>query len=86
MSGLAGLAAHVGERFVRFELCVSVVWVTLRRQSGVYRTRSRWHRLGLGWPYALASLLLGPWAVPWGPVLTARAVWVNLTGGADAAD
>ena len=25
-------------------------------------------------------LLGGAWGVPWGPILTARAVWVNLSG------
>ena len=36
---------------------------------------------GLG--YSALALLLGPWGVPWGLILTPWAVWVNLTGGVD---
>ncbi len=68
-------------RRVRFEVCYSVVVATVRWQSAPRDTRSPWHRVWLGLPYTLASLALGPWGVPWGPVWTAVAVWTNLTGG-----
>jgi hypothetical protein len=68
-------------RTVRFELCYSVLIATVRWQSALRPTRSPWQRLWLGWPYAVASLLLGPWGLPWGPIWTAVAVWHNLTGG-----
>ena len=71
-------------RRVRFEVCASVVLATLRWQTDPRDTRSAWHRLWLGLPFTLVSLLLGPWGVPWGPIGTAAAVWTNLTGGADA--
>jgi hypothetical protein len=31
----------------------------------------------------VASMLLGWWALPWGPLLTFRCLWVNLSGGND---
>ena len=75
-----------GARLVRFELCVSALVFTLRRQSAVYLTDSRRQRTLRGLRYSLASLLLGPWGVPWGLVWTPWAVWVNLTGGVDETD
>ena len=68
-------------RRVRFEVCYSVLVATVRWHSAPHDTRSPWHRVRLGLPYALASLLLGPWGLPWGPVWTVVAVWTNLTGG-----
>ena len=75
-----------GARLVRFELCVSALVFTVRRQSTVYLTTSRGRRTLRGFRYSLASLLLGPWGVPWGLIWTPRAVWVNLTGGVDETD
>jgi hypothetical protein len=72
-----------GARLVRFELCVSALVFTVRRQSRVYFTRSWQERYLRGLWYSLGTLLLGPWGVPWGPVYTPWAVWVNLTGGVD---
>jgi len=75
-----------GARCVRFEFCFSLLFVTVRRQSPVYLTRS-WHQRYLrGLGYSALALLLGPWGFPWGPLWTAWAVWVNLTGGADCTD
>lgn len=68
-------------RRVRFEVCYSVVVLTVRWRSASRLTTSPWHRLALGIPYALASLALGPWGLPWGPVWTLVTVWTNLTGG-----
>jgi hypothetical protein len=56
---------------------------TFRFQSGIYLTDSWQERYLLGLPFSVLSLVLGPWGVPWGPVLTGRAVWVNLSGGVD---
>jgi hypothetical protein len=68
-------------RRVRFEVCYSVVIATVRWRSPARDTRSPWHRVRVGLPYAVASLVLGPWGLPWGPIWTAVAVWTNLTGG-----
>jgi hypothetical protein len=74
---------HAGGRCVRYEFIVSALVATFRFQSGVYLTDSWQERYLLGLPFSVMSLLLGPWGVPWGPILTARAVWVNLSGGVD---
>lgn len=75
-----------GARLVRFETVMSAVLFTVRRQSGVYLTESWQQRYLTGIWYSAASLVLGPWGVPWGLIYTPLAVWVNLTGGIDATD
>ena len=72
-----------GARCVRFEFCVSLLFVTVRRQSPVYLTDSWQQRYMRGLGYSLLALVLGPWGAPWGLLLTPWAVWVNATGGAD---
>ena len=72
-----------GARLVRFEFCASLLFFTLRRQSPVYLTETWQQRYLRGLGYSLLTLLSGPWAVPWGLILTPRAIWVNLTGGVD---
>lgn len=75
-----------GARLVRFEFCISLLFFTLRRQSGIYLTESWQERHLRGLAYSVLALLLGPWGVPWGLVWTPWAVWVNLTGGVDETD
>jgi hypothetical protein len=75
-----------GARLVRFEVCISALVFTVRRQSRVYLTESWQQRYLRGLWFGLGSLLLGPWGVPWGLVYTPWAVWVNLTGGVDETD
>lgn len=75
-----------GARCVRFEYCVSALVATVRRQSAIYLTTSPGQRFILGLGYSLLALLLGPWGVPWGLVWTPRAVWINLSGGADTTE
>ena len=72
-----------GAKCVRFEYCVSVVFATFRCESAVYFTDSWQERYLRGLPFSVLSLLLGPWGVPWGPVVTAQSVWANLSGGRD---
>lgn len=77
---------EAGARLVRFEFCLSLVFVTIRRQSPVYLTFSWQDRYLRGLGYNLIALLLGPWGIPWGLIWTARAAWMNLTGGIDETD
>ncbi len=72
-----------GARLVRFEICISLLLFTIRRQSAVYLTESWQDRYLRGLGYSLTSLLLGPWGVPWGLMWTPWSVWVNLSGGVD---
>jgi hypothetical protein len=75
-----------GARLVRFESCMSLLLFTIRRQSPVYITTSWQERYLRGLGYSLVTVLLGPWAVPWGLIWTVWAIWVNLTGGVDETD
>jgi hypothetical protein len=72
-----------GARCVRFEFVISLLFVTLRRQSPVYLTHSWQERYVRGAGFSFLALLLGPWGVPWGLLQTPRAIWANLTGGVD---
>jgi hypothetical protein len=74
---------EVGARLVRFEFCLSFLFVTIRRQSPLYLTESWQDRYLRGLGYSVLALLFGPWGVPWGLIWTPWAIWVNLTGGVD---
>lgn len=69
---------------VRYPYVISAVFVTFRFESRVHAVRTTDGRYLRAIPYMLVSLLLGWWAVPWGPVQTWRAVWDCLGGGTDA--
>ena len=72
-----------GARFVFFEVCISIVFLTLRRPTEVYFLRANDLGLVRGLPYTLTSLLLGWWGVPWGIIYTPLALLTNLSGGCD---
>lgn len=72
-----------GARIVRFEFCLSFLFVTIRRQSPLFFTDSWQSRYLRGLGYSVLALLLGPWGVPWGLIWTPWAIWTNLTGGID---
>jgi hypothetical protein len=74
---------QAGGRFVYFECCVSFILVTLWRPSSIYFLPARTSALLRSLPYAVATILLGWWGIPWGPVYTVRALAVTLTGGRD---
>jgi hypothetical protein len=66
---------------VFYEYCVSFLFWTLRRPGRLVRLRPGERGVWRGLPYALASLLLGWWGVPWGLVYTPLVLWTDLTGG-----
>jgi hypothetical protein len=75
-----------GGRFVFFECCVSLLFVTWRRPSAVHLLRTTDSRLAHSWPHTLVSLLFGWWGIPWGVVYTPLAVLANLRGGRDVTE
>jgi hypothetical protein len=75
-----------GYRCVRFLRCTSIGFSTIERRSRVYLTENWQERYLRGLGYSVLSLALGPWGVPWGLWLTARSVWINLTGGEDVTE
>jgi hypothetical protein len=66
-------------RFRVFLWVVSALLRTWRRTTpGLFCGRCRRR---LAWNRSLASLLLGPWGIPYGPFATVGAVWRNARGG-----
>jgi hypothetical protein len=72
-----------GARFVVFEYCISLILVTFKRRSSIYFIPagvSPW-RKSIG--FTLITILLGWWGIPWGPIYTVKALYINLRGGLD---
>lgn len=67
-------------RFTVFLFVVSLLIVTFKRGAGGGLLCSSC-RPGQGITYAVLSLLLGPWGLPWGIIYTLQALFSNLTGG-----
>jgi hypothetical protein len=79
-------AVAAGGRLVFYEYCISFIILTLRRPSALYLLepgdRGRVH----GIPYALASMFLGWWGLPWGLIYTPLVMLTDLAGGCDVTD
>lgn len=75
-----------GGRLVVFPYCVSLILVTLRRNSRPYVIPAGQGGFVLSLPWALISLLLGWWGIPWGLIYTPIALWQTLGGGVDLTD
>jgi len=72
-----------GGKFVVFQYCVSLVFVTLRRASNVYLIKPGDGTATRALPFTLLSLVLGWWGLPWGPIWTIATVYRNSRGGRD---
>jgi hypothetical protein len=70
-----------GDRVVRFEYCISFVFLTWRRESEEIALRDGQSAAIASLPYCLISLFLGWWGIPWGVFLTPICIWRNLKGG-----
>jgi hypothetical protein len=70
-----------GYRLVFYEYCISLVFITLRRPSRLYRVPAGGWGVVRGLPYTLVTLLLGWWGIPWGFIYTPLVLWTNLSGG-----
>jgi hypothetical protein len=80
-NGTGGRPRPTGEgRLVFYECCISLIFITLRRPSRLYRLRVGEWGLLRGLPYTMVSLLLGWWGVPWGLIYTPLTLWTNLSG------
>jgi len=76
-------AIAAGGRIVFFEYCISLIFVSLRRQTQPYFLKAGETGLLLGIRYALVSLILGWWGIPWGVIYTPLTLISNLSGGCD---
>lgn len=72
-----------GAKFVLFQYCISVIWLTFRRSSNIYFIRSGENPLLKSLPFTLLSLIVGWWGIPWGPIYTVSSVVTNFKGGKD---
>ncbi|MEY4751799.1 MAG: hypothetical protein RIQ60_4013 [Pseudomonadota bacterium] len=72
-----------GDRFVVFQYCISIVFMSFKRSSGVYVVRAGEGTVCKAAPWCVLSLLLGWWGIPWGPIWTIGTVGKNLLGGED---
>ena len=72
-----------GARFVIYQYCISLIAVTFKRSSNIYFIRAGQRSMTPGLGCSAASLLLGWWGIPWGPIYTIQSLWVNFGGGRD---
>jgi hypothetical protein len=72
-----------GARFVVFNYCVSLVFVTLKRPTSIYFVRPGESATMKGLPFTLLTLVAGWWGIPWGPIYTVQSVYKNSRGGID---
>ena len=72
-----------GARFVYYRFCVSILIITFRRSSSIYYLRLGEGGVGKGLAFSAMSFLFGWWGIPWGPIYTIQALFVNFTGGED---
>lgn len=73
----------LGGRFVYYKYTISVVVLTLRRASNIYFIKPGESAVTKGLACTGATLLLGWWGIPWGPIFTVGTLWTNLRGGVD---
>lgn len=73
-----------GGRFVVYPACIGLLFACVEVSSAVYfvRTGER-HASRAGAWRSLLTILLGWWAIPWGPKKAWRALRENFTGGRD---
>jgi hypothetical protein len=72
-----------GGRFVVYRYCFSALIVTVMQGTDVYFIRANQSRIVKGLPWTLLTLVVGWWGIPWGPIPTIHALWINLQGGTD---
>ena len=70
-----------GGRLVVFPYCISIIFMTFRRSSGLHLIRQGESALAKGWPFLLISLFLGWWGIPWGLIYTPVCLFQVLAGG-----
>lgn len=89
-SAVSGMSPHEiafeiqrGGRFVVYQYCISLVFITFRRNSPVRFVRAGESAVTAGLPFTLLSLALGWWGIPFGIIYTPTVIYRNLKGGTD---
>lgn len=75
-----------GGKFVVYEYCISVIFMTFQNPTDIYFLRSDESDVVKGLPFCLVSLILGWWGFPWGPIYTFVSLFTNLSGGKEVTD
>lgn len=70
-----------GARFVIYQYCISIVFMTFRQSSDIHFIRPGESAIRKGMGYTILSAVVGWWGIPWGPVYTIGALYKNLRGG-----
>lgn len=81
--GQLGQALQAGGKFVIYQYCISIIFMTFKRPSAIYFIPAGQGAIGKGIGFTLLSLLLGWWGIPWGPIYTVGSVYHNFRGGKD---
>lgn len=72
-----------GGRFVLYTYCISVIFMTFKRNSELHFIRPGQSAAFRGLPFSLISFFLGWWGFPWGFIYTIEALIKNFGGGTD---
>jgi hypothetical protein len=68
-------------RLVYYEICISLIFLTLRRPTAIHELAPGESGVLRGLPYTVLTALFGWWGIPWGFIYTPLALWTNLSGG-----
>ena len=72
-----------GAKFVLYQYCISVVFMTFKRGTDVYFVRANESTVGKGIGWSILTFFLGWWGIPWGPIHTVGSLITNFAGGKD---
>lgn len=72
-----------GARFVVFQYCISIVFMTFKRGSDVYFIRADESTAKHSAGFSLLTFVMGWWGIPWGPIYTIGSLYTNFSGGRD---
>lgn len=72
-----------GGKFVVFQYCFSLLFVTFKRHSNIYFIKSDENPLKFSYSFIILSLLFGWWGIPWGPIYTIQSLYKDFGGGTD---
>jgi hypothetical protein len=72
-----------GGKFVVFQYCISIIFMTFKRGSSIYFIRSGESTVKHSIGFTLLTFVFGWWGIPWGPIYSIGALYSNISGGKD---
>jgi hypothetical protein len=75
-----------GAKFVHFAYSVSLLFITLNRETGVYMIRPNEKAAKKAMPFTVLTFLFGWWGFPFGPKYSLASIRTNMKGGKDVTD